>query len=411
MYSCSAPAAARPIEADTNIADTEPETASAPKARNDLKLVGPPEAPQEYAAAPQPHGQEALAARILRMHAASDTAEHQESILRAARPDMVDVAEAQGAAEPRVSFGGDPVSNAPDLLRRPAGIDDTPAVPDATLETWPLPRRARSAAKRNIGNGPSFRTLVASTIAIVAIGGVALSFGLKGFLERDQASRNQVGTESIQAEPTIESLIAAETGTGALSAAVTADGEPSSVQIASAKDEIRKVLSGRTAVPLQPSEDMSGDAQPERIATDKSQARLVQAATSGVSLNRSATSTVSARRQATVRVDRIVEPKTTDIAGSRDPAAGQAGSTAGAPAPAPSAAVSVADASAFPNSGRTVAAVNMRQSGDSDSAVVAVIPSNAEVRYSSCGDWWCNVAYEGKSGYIGAKFLSQTAKN
>lgn len=418
MYSCSAPAAARNIQADPNA-----DTAIAPKARNDLKLVGPPEAPEKYVVTPEPRAQEELAARILQMHAASDAAEDLDANQSSTAQVADDLPNEQEASVVQAPVNADTPSpqEVPDLLRRQT-VDDSETDLVAPIEPWPSPRRVRRAAPRAAGNGPSFRTLVVSTIVIVVAGSAAVAFGLKDFLDRDRAAGHQVQTDSIQTEPTIESLIAEDSGSGALSSAVTADGQPSPVQIASAKDQIRKVLTSRSdVVAVQPPEEATGDARQDNLAAEKSQARLVQADTSPT-LNSPSIGGGSARRQATVRVDRIVEPRPADAIDEGDLVAEEAGSVISeaapegsvaseAAAPAAATAVTVADAASFPNSGRTVGAVNMRQSGDSGSAVVGVIPGNAEVRYSSCGEWWCNVAYDGKSGYISTKFLSQMAEN
>lgn len=49
--------------------------------------------------------------------------------------------------------------------------------------------------------------------------------------------------------------------------------------------------------------------------------------------------------------------------------------------------------------------VNLRKSDEKDAEVLAVIPDNSKVDVGTCGKWWCEVSYAGKSGFVGVKFI------
>ena len=64
-----------------------------------------------------------------------------------------------------------------------------------------------------------------------------------------------------------------------------------------------------------------------------------------------------------------------------------------------------AAASDFPLSAKIKSSVNLREAQNKDATVLAVIPAGAEVRFNTCGNWWCGVQYDGKTGYVGESFL------
>ncbi|TYC63276.1 SH3 domain-containing protein [Rhodobacterales bacterium] len=403
MYSSSAPATACDNDADLSTDNAHPS-----RARNDLKIVGlesnsaTPPTNQDAAEAEKSEPETNLiAAKILKMHASAEDNAHDD-----ARPSGADHGGVQEGPDIR------PFSEMPSLLRREMdGADELDQI-ETDASDWTPERRSAKRSSRPAGNGPSFRTLVVSTIVVVVAGGAAMALGLRDFVRRDDTSSISAQTQTPAAEPTIESLIADGSEAGALEIPTNSDGSPTANQIASAKEQIRRALNDGLAgkpVAVTGSPDLQNGTT--ETSDGKIQARLVPAPAPAAS----ATGEPRQIRQGTIRVSNraaaadatgdaaLMEEGDPILPGSDDALADESGST--------QATETAALNGSFPHTGKTVSAVNMRQSAESGAEVIAVVPGSAEVRYSQCGEWWCNISYDGKSGYISARFLDQTAQN
>lgn len=326
-----------------------------------------------------------LAARILQMHAASGVLEQRQT---ARRPQLVGTAE-------DAAFDIPGVLQRPSPVRRSSGLNPDPV---------PAPKSTPSFSAR-LRRGPSFGALVASTLLIVAVGSGAVLFGLTDLLagnpaQEEMAQDRFVSTQLIAAEPTIESIIAESDSETLGQSNLTSAPAASPEQVAMAKDRIRQAFAagGRaSASPLDPADPTSSAAvDPEEI---KIQARLVPA---GSDAAQAAASQIS----------------------SPPLASADALPTAGNPVPArpgldPDAAVagrkesndqaqaSAASSGSFTDTGKILVSVNLRQAQDKDAPVIAVVPANSAVSVGKCGSWWCEVAFDGKQGFVGQKYVER----
>jgi len=399
MYFVPAPAAAC-----DDFPGTSPDNAPKPKQtqKTELKLV-PNASPGSTGSAPigptpEPDtDQSSLAARILQMHASADTAGQ-----TGCRPPKL-----VGAPE-------DQSLDLPGILKRQAS-HSAPA--GLTPQSVPHPSKGSGASART---GPGFPALLASTVVIAALAAGGL-YAASGHLFNGQQSRT-VASQSIVAEPTIESLIAKDAAAQAPSAN-TENLNPSPQQIAQAKDRIRRAFHASGAL-AHTSEDysrpLSNRLGPEARDGDKNQARLVRPPSS---------TDLTPSPHASEPVSPIaVTAAGTTIAATRAVSPAQNGSVSVTPGPtspigpaetaAPVAAANEAsDTSAravlpddgdYPNTGTVTASVNFRQSEDNDATVLGVIPAGTDVRYDTCGPWWCGIVHQGQTGFVGQKFLERT---
>ena len=167
----------------------------------------------------------ALAAKILQMHATADELKPTAS----RRPTLTGATDEAGF-------------DMPGVLRTPVrGSRNIGLQP----EQVPAPA-AVSKAAANFRHGPSFRTLLISTLVIVGVGAGAVYLSLSDLLAGKEADSRTVQTQLINTEPTIESLIAGADpeyqGRTDLTATPTASAE----QVKSAKDRIREVFASRS---------------------------------------------------------------------------------------------------------------------------------------------------------------------
>jgi hypothetical protein len=388
MYSVTAPATACDFPEGH-----DPDNASQ---KNELKLVVPTApltgddtantVPDSHATAEDanPDGT-TLAAKILQMHATS--ADLKPTASR--RPTL-------SGAQEEAGFDMPGVLRSPLRGTRTAGLQP---------EQVPAPAKIAKAAD-SFRQGPSFGTLLLSTLLIVGIGSGAVFFSLSGLLAGKTSDSRTVQTQQINAAPTIESLIAgADTefeGRTDLTAAPTASAE----QIKLAKDRIRQVFASRTTESPAP-EDHSNPLghDTNNAADNKIQARLVPPQPMPVKIAPQVTPASSALVTSAVAAPTEAG---SDQVSDTQPEADASVATAATPAPA------AADANtsneAFPLAGKIKSSVNLREAQNKDATVLAVIPAGTEVRYSACGNWWCGVQYDGKTGYVGESFLEALSK-
>lgn len=398
MYSVTAPATACDFP-EGHDPDNAPQ-------KNELKLVVPNDpltggdtantAPDSPATVEDSHATvedtdpdgTTLAAKILQMHATS--ADLKPTASR--RPTL------SGAHE-ETGF------DMPGVLRTPLRGTRT-----AGLQPEPVPAPAKMAkAADSFRQGPSFGTLLLSTLLIVGIGSGAVFFSLSGLLAGKTSDSRSVQTQQINAATTIESLIAgAETefqGRTDLTAAPTASAE----QVELAKDRIRQVFAARSTASPAPEDHSNPLGHDATNAADpKIQARLVPPQPVPVKIAPPVTPASSA-----LVTGAVAAASEADSSPVSDTQVLEVDASA-AEAPAPTAAPGATDANtsdeAFPLAGKIKSSVNLREAQNKDATVLAVIPAGTEVRYSACGNWWCGVQYDGKTGYVGENFLEALSK-
>jgi|GEM_PF-2503981 len=409
MYPVSVPAAACDLPPDC-----EPDKKNLPATKADLKLVEirkPETAPPAGEDATAPQG---LAAKILQMHAAAEDAGSSE--IR--RPRLVD---------PREETALD----MPEVLQRAAEETGIPTAPREAARAAGDGGRSSASLRR----GPGFRTMLAGTLFVLACGGGAIALGMGGFLGSTEDSSYEVETQLITAEPTIESLIdsnAAGQDTALPRADTGATADASGLEIARAKEQLREAFAARgisSQAPLDPATEAPESKiqarmvtpQPAALSAPSSSAPALPAPApigsaapeepaGEIQQAQSDTAEIPVPPEEPAEAPAAVAPKPEAQAKPSRPTTPAALAMEEAPPllddqGAPPAAASLS------GTGRIVSAVNLRQSASKNSSSLGVIPANAEVRFGDCGTWWCNVVYDGKSGYVGKNFLKKTAAN
>lgn len=397
MYFVSAPAAAC-----DDLQGFVPDNATKHSPKTDLKLISTTSVSHLRPIENTEISSDILAARILQMHASSDTPE------KAACPPPKLIGDTE-----------DPVFEMPGVLQRAERPDRKGPSPRLEPDPVPQPRTAAraSAARRT---HPGTKTLVAGTAAVVTIAGLA---GLWAFGDTpDTGITRTVATQNIVAEPTIEGLIAADVSAGQDPDSTSANGAPTAEQIARAKDRIRNAFhaSGR---PAHTADDLARPLNNSTAQADdgKIQARLAipprveeQTASPHAGLDSqtlaSASGTLPVEPDAPAVASSGAEPATVTVQPPASPSAIQEAPTGEAPTAAAPTDVSgtAAGSGDYPNTGTVTAAVNFRRTGDKDADVLGIIPANTEVSYDTCGSWWCGVIHNGQPGFIGQKYLERS---
>jgi hypothetical protein len=244
------------------------------------------------------------------------------------------------------------------------------------------------------GKGPSFRALLVSTAVVVAVvGGIVLP-GV-GALSGSGAAAHIAETPGLAPDRATGGLSAGaapgERSTSTITGTDAGTGTPSPAQIASAKDRIRDVFA---TLPHSRSETQID--RPAARQEEKIQARLSLPQPAG-----GAAPSARVVRASAGPADGAGALPSVQVT-SRPPA--QREPEAETPTDLPSQSGAPVSG-AYPESGRITAAVNLRQSGDKDAPVLAVVPAGAVVGYDTCGTWWCSIDYQGKRGFVAQKFL------
>jgi len=87
-------------------------------------------------------------------------------------------------------------------------------------------------------------------------------------------------------------------------------------------------------------------------------------------------------------------------------AAGTASSKGGGIAVAAAPADNAAGAGQMKETATVTADVNLRSTAEKDAPVLTVVPNGSSVGVGSCGRWWCAVEFDGRSGFVGKKFVA-----
>ena len=413
-----------PVSAPANACDsheTQDNEKQHPKpATCELKLVYGPQSERDFQKTLRSIDASELAAKILQLHAAAD----EKAAAEGKRPKMID-------------DQSDELFEMPNVLQKTGTADKS-----ADVETVPeIQVDSSSAQSDRSSSGPSFKFLVLTTLMIGVAGGAALAFGVPQMLGASDDSSRAVQTEVITTDPSLEApSVASTSGNQASpqsqSAPVSADRGPvaTPAEIAKAKERIQRAFAvgGTTALTqaattqaalteaaqtraalAEPVRNMGSTMPPAVTATDT--VREVSNA-SDPEISRAVTQTVYPLVASAAPSVPVPEISSAPPAATNSPAEGNlvepearvtAVSNAPAlPVPGDNSAIT---SQAFPNEGKTTAAVNFRLTEDKDGTIIAVIPKNTEVSYNECGIWWCGVQYEGQTGFVGKNFLNRSA--
>ncbi|MES0879139.1 SH3 domain-containing protein [Roseibium sp. SCP14] len=359
----------------------------------------------------QPLDPSEIAAKILQMHATSDDAK------------------SASAREPKLVDNQDETSfEMPGVLRRPRERDGYSALePDAVPA---LENRSRRLEFKP--SGLSLKIAVCSALLIAAAGGAGIVFAMPSFLSQEETSSRPVDTQSIATEPTIESIIAsenvatAENTTQPATAPVVAETQAAPAvdpatpqQIANAKDRIRNAFAaGNESAPeqsgptTQTAQTTPVNDQPVNALANQALARLERNGDPEVPNSVDSSNgrlPVLASTSRTVPIPQSLMPAppssgtvpqtSEDVPVTRETEA------------APQTTAAVTSDPSYPNVATTSASVNLRQSDDKNAKIIGVIPENATVQFSECGKWWCAVSYDGKTGFVGQRYLERTAQS
>ncbi|MEL7527507.1 MAG: hypothetical protein AAFN16_17140 [Pseudomonadota bacterium] len=391
MYSVTAPAKSCAIPTDRS--DT---TGKPVQARRDFKVIGGAHSSAEFRKSLRKIDPGELASKILQLHAA------------APEPDET------GPEKPSMTAGtSDSPFEIPGVLRK---SDDAEKIADVVNRSAQKKQRKQHRPAKL----PRFRTLAAGVLFAGLAGGAALALGLPDMLIADEPATRPVSTERIVAEPPVAST--AETtmtdGVSAISnpesaAATDPFNTATPQQIAEAKDRLRLAFaSGNTGQPQTTASAGDGSGAPVYPQAPSDPSVLADAApTTAVAVSTVAAglSTPAYARQAPAetRSENTVPPDNDAVAANNSP---DAVLNAAAAVPAVVEAEPAQDISAYPHSGTTTAAVNMRFSEKRNSEIIAVIPSNTTVSFNECGKWWCGVEYDGKTGFVGQRFVNRATQ-
>lgn len=256
-------------------------------------------------------------------------------------------------------------------------------IPDALVSHGarmldPDQRAARRHRLQPAQYGPSFKALLFSTLLIIAAGSGAIALGLPEMMADTDSPSKIVQTETITAVPKENRKDTLETSFQDIAPA-----NPN--QVKKATDRIRQAFA-ETGAPK--------PGKPIHLTG--------RTGTADLPLHPS--------RSTPPVVEPLSPPPVTGIL-PEDPAPAAPLPASSAPvlpdkdgAPDGAASDKVPDWDA-PNTGTVTASVNLRAADDKNGKIIGVVPEGTEVSYSSCGKWWCEVVYDGTTGFVGQKYL------
>ncbi|WP_422038999.1 hypothetical protein [Roseibium sp.] len=404
-----------PVTAPANSCASQPDpserTGKELSARREFKVISGAHSSGDFRKSLRKIDPGELASKILQLHAAAD------------RTDPGDAEKPNLAAEPH-----DVPFEIPGVLRKADDAEKMADVVKRSAERNPdtLHSAGNRSAKLRV------RPLVAAALLVGLAGGAALALGLPDMMASDEPETHPVATQLIVTAPPPVSAIQSPVTETAASARVperaaktgpfnTATPE----QIAEAKNRLRLAFaSGNTGASATPATTRAG-----AVAPVYPQAAPAQAATtvplqdgslpvSGLSAGLTTppyavavpSATQSGQASTSTTASASVSTGISDseaIAANNSPAAVVSASEAGT---VPIETTSAKDVGAYANSGKTTASVNMRLSEKKNSEIIAVIPANTTISFNDCGKWWCGVEYDGKTGFVGQRFVERAAQ-
>lgn len=338
-------------------------------------------APNPLPSSPAATDPGALAARILQLNAAND----------AALP--------QRAKQPELLWQDDSPMEMPAVLTSdPAG------------DWFPNNGQKKRSQDRQARYGPSFKALFASTVLLAAAGTGAIALGLPDMMREQAPDVRIVKTETITAVPKDDRI--------PTSGAIRVPVPPQTAnpkQIEKAKDRIRQAFvetvpqqieqarSSQTPESISSSAPLAG-VEPGEKAPASSSVPGIQAA------GLKTTSTGQPRQTSQAATLRETPQSSVPLADRADRADSQQFS-AKAPVSTttdkPDGSPTTGLIGETQKTGTITASVNLRQTDKKNGRIIAIVPQGTDVPYQNCGKWWCEVTYEGKTGFVGQKFVNR----
>ncbi|WP_029061448.1 SH3 domain-containing protein [Labrenzia sp. DG1229] len=388
MYSVSAPANTCDTRKGRN-EDPTPEQAEA----CDPRLISGSQSNDEFRNTLQSIDPSELAAKILQLHTGAKN-KHTPDIKR---PRMIE-------------DGEEDLFEMPNVLQNRSIRELPKSDPIQVTDS-----RSKHSAKNS--GGPSFRFLLASTLIIGLAGGAALALGLPEMLNAEKNVARPVETELILANPSLDAPSSQKSDTLASGEENQASSEwPSATpaQIAKAKDRIQKAfavggsstpnpvtlarVSKKTATNSTSSPPRATDQSDRRIAAANAEQPPIRTGYPLLASNATVTPVPSPlASSAETRESAAIEPVVSASQNAIDENASRLPARSGAEQTNVS----------YSNTGRTLASVNMRSTEDKNGEIIAVIPEDTQVGFQECGAWWCGVTYQGKTGFVGQKYLER----
>ncbi len=290
-----------------------------------------------------------LAASVLQLSAANDIQLHK----RAKRPELL--------------WDDENPLEIPDVLTTNEGLE-----PD------PEQRAARRHRLQPAQYGPSFKALLFSTLLIVVAGSGAIALGLPEMVAETDTPPIEVQTQTITTIPKVDKI-------GTIASASRKTDAASANQIKKATDRVRQAFAETGS----PNPDGQIHLAGRTVSTDRVLPTAHQ-------------TKPNAAQQPSLQPPSLAVPDTVK-------------QTAGTPTPSESdrkQPSTGSEAGASPNEeetkiGTVTASVNMRQTDNKNGKIISVVPEGTQVSYGTCGKWWCEVNFDGTTGYVGQKFISR----
>lgn len=389
MYPVTAPAKSCAIQPDPH-----KDTGKDLSARRDFKVISGAHSSGEFRKSLRKIDPGELASKILRLHAAAE------------REDDVDQRKPTINAEPQ-----DVPFEIPGVLRKSDNDEKLADVVNRSAEEGP-----RDAGKRT--NRLRIRPLVTAALLVGVAGGTALALSLPDMMAADEPEPRPVATQLIVTDPpqvsTVQSAVTedAETAGASTGAAKT---EPFNTatpeQIADAKNRLRVAFaSGNTGAATAVANEgavapVYPQASPDQATTaDARPSDPVPVSIPTAGLTTPAYALLASQAEQS-RAN--AAPDEEAIAANNSPAVASDQAVADV---TPVESGPAQGIGAYANSGKTTASVNMRLSEQKNSEIIAVIPGNTTISFNECGKWWCGVEYNGKTGFVGQRFVQRTTQ-
>ena len=267
----------------------------------------------------------------------------------------------------------------PQRPKKPAlkGSDEPPLdIPEVLtavpMDDWtPRPRRRRVSRALPVPYGPSFKALAVSTVLLALAGTGAIALGLPDLMVGGDPDVVQVETQTITAVPKGDLIDSASNTPSTVASLETPK------TFTKAQDRIHQAFAETKT---------NGDTPTNELA-NRAMASLDRAAIaqSGASSETTAARTVSASRSTETSPRAFSSSKLRQAAGTPL---------------APS-------VSSDETKGTITASVNLRATGTKNGKIIGVVPEGSEVSFNDCGKWWCEVVHDGKTGFVGQKFVDR----
>ncbi|QDG77971.1 SH3 domain-containing protein [Labrenzia sp. PHM005] len=327
------------------------------------------------------HDPSELAARILQLHAAND----------AALP--------QRTKRPELRWEDD------DLLQMPVVFAS-----DSASEWHSKDHQQTFRPSQPTRYGPSFRALLASTVLLAAAGSGAIALGLPDMVGNADTKVLEVQTTNISAAPKEDRFAGVSTS---LSSSSPNSAKPK--QIEKAKDRIRQAFVDTSPKSRNQSTDISGRTAPQStIPSSSTTADVPSLPLAPPPEALAAIPKTGSIPPAVLKepAKATLEPTLSDTSlpdksdGGKRPELPQQEVQKEHHSEAPSKTTAGKDAGPS-NSGIVTASVNLRQTDKKNGKIIGTVPEGTEIQYETCGKWWCEIVYEGKTGFVGQKFVQR----